>query len=323
MFVEKKPLSWKPFLPPVKGRYTFNKPLGPLTWFRTGGNAEIFFEPSCEQDLIHFFANKPADLPVSFLGNGSNTLVRDGGVPGATIHLGKTFFYYHAAPFRPLKAHSLGVDSPEIDSLEVGAGTLCATLTQICIQRGLGGLEFLCGIPGSVGGVLRMNAGAYGTEISDKLLWASAIHVKGGQKVFSRKELSFRYRSCGIEKGWIFTKACFKVIPTPPHVLEKRVKDLLQARHEAQPVKEKTGGSTFKNPAGHTAWKLIFDARCQGLVEGGASVSTKHCNFLINHGHASSFHIETLGEKVRRKVLKKTGVLLEWEIKRLGVFQKT
>lgn len=290
-------------LPKLKGRYRFGAPLGKTTWFRVGGEAEVLYKPADIEDLSFFLKARPHGLPYTLLGVGSNVLVRDGGIPGVVIRLSKEFHY-----MRPVQG----------DQIDVGAGTLDTTFVQVCAEHGLAGLEFLCGIPGSIGGALRMNAGAYGTEIKDCLVAAHVLDPKGKLHHLTPQDLGYGYRSCALPKDWIFVGARFQARPGDPTTILKTVQDLLTQRETTQPVRERTGGSTFKNPPGHKAWALIDAADCRGLKVGKAQMSPKHCNFMINTGGATATDLETLGETVQKQVLEKQGVALAWEIQRLG-----
>lgn len=293
-------------LPPVRGRYHEHAPLKNMTWFAVGGPAELLFKPKDISDL-GVFLKKASTLPLTILGAGSNVIVRDGGISGITLKLGRGF-------------STLDVYDRHI---EVGAGCLDRTLALTCQAHGLSGLEFLIGIPGSVGGALAMNAGAHGVETADRLLWAEAYAPDGSYHRLLPQDIGFDYRTCRIPNGWIFTKAALRVSPSTPERVEKRLRDILQDRQNAQPTHGKTGGSTFKNPQSRSAWKLIDEAGCRGMTEGGAMISEKHCNFMLNLGHACAQDLETLGENVRKKVLHTSGIDLIWEIKRLGQYVNT
>lgn len=290
-------------LPPVRGTYTENAPLKNLVWFRAGGNAEILFRPADADDLATFLAAKPADLRVSVIGVGSNVIVRDGGIPGVVIRLPAAFG----------KIRSDGI------RLYAGAAALDAAAARASADAGIAGLEFLRGIPGTIGGALRMNAGCYGAEIKDVLVEARAIDAQGNHITLSRADMGFAYRKSSVPQGTIFVEALFEGVPGDPARIHEAMNTLVEQRESTQPVREKTGGSTFQNPPGHKAWQLIDDAGCRGLRHGGAQVSQKHCNFLINTGDATAADIEALGEEVRSRVKAKSGVMLEWEIKRVGV----
>lgn len=291
-------------LPEIRGRYIENAPLSDLTWFRVGGPAEVLFTPADEDDLIVFLKNTPSDLPVRVIGVGSNTLVRDGGVAGVVIRLGRGF----------------GVVSAE-DGYRIRAGSAVpdVKVAKAALDAGVAGLSFYRGIPGTVGGALRMNGGAYGRETCDVLIEAVAIDREGARHVLSNEDMGFSYRHSAVPDGMIFVEALFQGKPGDAEAIAAEMKSITQARESTQPVRSRTGGSTFKNPAGRKAWELIDKAGCRGLKVGGASVSGKHCNFLINEGYATAADLETLGETVRRRVSETSGVRLDWEIKRIGV----
>lgn len=286
----------------VQGALSFNAPLAPYTWFRVGGPADILFLPKDERDLSRFLAAAPPEVPVTVIGVGSNLLVRDGGIAGAVIRLGRDF-------------GSIAVEGPRITA---GAAALDVMVAKAAQKAGLAGLEFLRGIPGTVGGGLRMNAGAYGREFKDCLKAARAVDRAGRMHELSLADMKFVYRSSGAPEDLIFTSAAFEGVPGDPSAIQMRMDEITAARESTQPVKSRTGGSTFKNPPGGKAWALIDAAGCRGLKIGAAQVSEQHCNFLINTGEAKAADIEALGEEVRRRVRETAGVELEWEIKRLG-----
>ena len=289
-------------LPPVRGRLTPNAPVGPMTWFRVGGPAEVLFRPADIEDLAVFLAALPPDIPVTVIGVGSNLLVRDGGIPGVVIRLGRGF-----------------VDIvPSGEQVETGAGALDLNVALTAADAGIAGLEFLSGIPGTVGGGFQTNAGAYGTEFKDALISADAIDRNGQLRTVTPAEIGLSYRHSEIDPSWVFVKARFKGAPADPAEIGKRMTEIRAAREASQPIRARTGGSTFANPPGHQAWKLIDEAGCRGLMRGGAMVSEKHTNFLINTGNATAADIEGLGEEVRRRVRERFGVTLEWEIRRIG-----
>ncbi|MFA7430671.1 MAG: UDP-N-acetylmuramate dehydrogenase [Rhodospirillaceae bacterium] len=290
-------------LPAVRGRLTENHELSKVTWFRVGGPAEVLFKPEDAADLAALLAGKPADVPVTVIGVGSNLLVRDGGVPGVVVRLGRAFA-------------DISVDG---DLLTVGAGALDANVAQAARDAGLGGLEFLCGVPGTIGGALRMNAGAYGREIKDVLVSATAVDGQGTLRTLSPTDMDLTYRHCGLPEDWVFTSALLRGTPDESEQITRRMDNIRAQREDSQPVRARTGGSTFANPEGHKAWALIDAAGCRGLTRGGAQVSEKHCNFLINTGTATAANLEDLGEEVRRRVLETSGVALRWEIRRIGV----
>jgi len=291
-------------LPPVRGSLMMGAPLKDLVWFRAGGPAEILFRPADADDLAAFLAAKPADLLVSVIGVGSNLLVRDGGIPGVVIRLSSAF------------------GKIETDGLRVraGAAALDGAVARAAADAGIAGLEFLRGVPGTIGGALRMNAGCYGSEVKDVFVEATAIDAKGNKIRLSSADMGFEYRKArGAGEDLIFVEAVFEGRKDNPTDIRARMDELSASREAAQPIKSKTGGSTFKNPPGHKAWQLIDEAGCRGLKIGGAQVSEKHTNFLINTGDASAADLEALGEEVRKRVKDKSGITLEWEIKRVGV----
>lgn len=290
-------------LPAVRGRYSEAVPLAPITWFRVGGPAEVMFRPADADDLAAFLRGKPADVPVTVLGVGSNLLVRDGGVPGVVVRLGRGF---------------AGITT-EARTLTAGAGALDTNVARVACDAGLAGLEFLSGIPGTIGGALRMNAGAYGSEIRDVLQSARALDAQGNSHELSCAEMRLAYRRCGLPDDWIFTSTTLRGEAADVAAIARRMDEIRTARESTQPVRSRTGGSTFANPPAAKAWELIERAGCRGLAIGGAQVSTQHCNFLINTGAATGADLERLGEEVRRRVLAATGVTLEWEIRRIGV----
>ncbi|MBS0273843.1 MAG: UDP-N-acetylmuramate dehydrogenase [Proteobacteria bacterium] len=290
-------------LPPVRGTYAENAPLRDLVWFRAGGNAEVLFRPADMDDLATFLAGKHADTRVSVIGVGSNLLVRDGGIPGVVVRLPGTF----------------GKMSVEGTRVRVGAAALDAAVARQAAEAGIGGLEFLRGIPGTVGGALRMNAGCYGREIQDIFVEATAIDGEGNKHLLSPADMNFVYRKAGVPDDFVFVEAVFEGEQGDPAEIKARMNALVEQRESTQPVKSKTGGSTFKNPPGQKSWQLIDEAGCRGLMRGQAQVSEKHCNFLINAGDATAADIEGLGEEVRARVKAKSGIELEWEIKRVGV----
>lgn len=289
-------------LPAVRGRYSENTPLAAITWFRVGGPAQVVFKPSSILDLSLFLKEKPADIPLHVIGVGSNLLVRDGGVKGVVIRLGKGFA-------------NVVVDGTRI---EVGAGVLDRNVALTAQEAGIGGLEFLCSIPGTIGGALRMNAGCYGSEIKDVLEYAVAMDPKGQIHQLTPEQCGFSYRHSGVPENWIFVSACLKGHKSEPAEIGKKMQEMLAQREETQPVHTRTGGSTFANPDGHKAWELIDKAGCRGLKIGGAQVSELHCNFLMNTGDATAKDLETLGETVRQRVKEQSGIDLRWEIQRIG-----
>jgi UDP-N-acetylmuramate dehydrogenase len=289
-------------LPPVRGRLTANAPIGPLTWFRVGGPAEVLFRPADEADLADFLKELPAEIPVTVIGVGSNLLVRDGGIPGVTVRLGR----------------GLAAITAEGEQVRAGAGALDINVALSAAEAGIAGLEFLSGVPGTIGGGLSMNAGAYGGEIKDVLVQADAVDRSGTVHRVPVDELGLSYRRSDAPDDWIFTGALLRGRRGDPAEIALRMAEIKAAREASQPIRARTGGSTFANPPGDQAWRLIDAAGCRGLVRGGAMVSEKHTNFLINTGNASAADIEGLGEEVRRRVHAQFGITLEWEIRRVG-----
>jgi UDP-N-acetylmuramate dehydrogenase len=290
-------------LPEVRGRYSADAPLDKVTWFKAGGPAEVMFRPADANDLKLFLSISPSDVPVTIIGVGSNLLVRDGGVPGVVIRLGREF----------------AVIETDGNFLSVGAGTLDINVAKTAEQAGLGGLEFLSGIPGTIGGGLRMNGGAYGSEFKDVFVSARAVDNYGVVHELVPEDMGFGYRSTVIPEDWLFIDAVLEGHPEATSEISRRMDEIKATREESQPVRTPTGGSTFANPAGAKAWELIDAAGCRGLVCGGAMVSEKHCNFLINTGEATAADLEGLGEEVRRRVFETSGITLEWEIRRIGI----
>ncbi len=299
-------LEWLP--EQLKQRVERNVPLAPITWFRVGGNASYMFRLKTKAELVELLRHMPDNLPRLALGVGSNVLIRDGGVAGAVIRLAGEF----------------GAITVEADHcIRAGAAALDVAVARFAQKNSVGGLEFLRGIPGTIGGALRMNAGAYGHELKDVLIEATAIDRRGNMGTYSVADLKYAYRSCGAAADLIFVEALLRGQPANADDIAARMSEITEARESSQPVRSRTGGSTFKNPdpdlsGGRRAWELIDEAGCRGLRVGDAQVSEHHCNFLINHGQATAQELESLGELVRNKVLEKTSVQLEWEIKRLG-----
>ncbi|MBL0901559.1 MAG: UDP-N-acetylmuramate dehydrogenase [Reyranella sp.] len=289
-------------LPRPRGRLTADAPLGPQTWFRAGGPAEVLFRPADVEDLSTFLAALPADVPVTVLGVGSNLLVRDGGVKGVVVRLMRGFT-------------NVSIEGHEVIA---GAGAPDLNVALTARDHALAGLEFLSGIPGTIGGALRMNAGAYQGDLSQVLVSAEAVDRSGKVHAVGVADMGFSYRHSDAPADWIFTSARLRATPGDQLAIARRIAEIDAARTDTQP-RSRTGGSTFVNPPGHKAWELIDRAGCRGLRIGEAQVSEKHCNFLINRGAATAGDIEALGEEVRRRVLEKTGVQLEWEIRRVGV----
>jgi len=290
-------------LPELRGRLTANAPLADLTWFRVGGPAQVLFQPADEADLAYALAGIPRDLPVTVIGLGSNLIVRDGGVPGVVIRLGK------------------GFSTLELDGCRIraGAGVPDVKVARAAADAGLKGLAFLRGIPGAIGGALRMNGGAYGGETRDALVSCRAVGRDGTLHDLSNADMGFTYRHCAVAEDLIFTEALFEGAPGDPAEIAAEMAHITSSREATQPIKSRTGGSTFKNPDGHKAWQLVDAAGCRGFTLGRAQVSQMHTNFLINLGGATAAEIEALGETVRQRVLDTSGVALEWEIKRIGI----
>ena len=289
-------------LPKVRGRLAAGSALSAVTWFRVGGPADVLFRPADIEDLAQFLKQKPDDVPVTVIGVGSNLLVRDGGIEGVVIRLGRGFTDIRATD----------------TAISAGAGALDLNVALSARDAGIGGLEFLSGIPGTIGGALRMNAGAYESDVSEVFEHADALDAHGELHRLGKAEMGFTYRHSGVPEDWIFVGGTFAGRADDPKAIHARIQDIQSKREESQPVRARTGGSTFVNPTGHKAWKLIDEAGCRGLRKGAAMVSEKHCNFLINTGEASAADIEALGEEVRRRVRDRSGIDLVWEIKRIG-----
>jgi UDP-N-acetylmuramate dehydrogenase len=294
----------KSAMPSLRGRLLANQSLAELTWFRVGGPAQVLFMPEDENDLAYFLAHLPSDIPVTVIGLGSNLIVRDGGVAGVVIRLGRGF---NDTVIEPGARVRTGAAVPDV------------RVAKAAQEAGVAGLAFLRGIPGAIGGALRMNGGAYGGETKDILIEARGVDRAGNLKVFANADMHYSYRHCGAPDDVIFTQALFAGRPGDVAQIAAEMDKITESREATQPIKSRTGGSTFKNPPGHRAWQLIDAAGCRGLVRGDAQVSEMHCNFLINRGNASATDIEALGEEVRRRVKETSGVELEWEIKRIGV----
>jgi UDP-N-acetylmuramate dehydrogenase len=290
-------------MPKVRGRLTADAPLAPLVWFKSGGNAEWLFEPADEEDLTQFMRELDPHVPVMALGLGSNLIVRDGGVPGVVVRLGKTF---------------AKIELIDEVTLRCGGGASGILVSSTARDKAIAGLEFLRGIPGTVGGFVRMNGGAYGLEVKDILVSARLVLRSGEIVEWPLEKLGYTYRHSDVPEGAVVIAATFRGTPGDPVAIGAEMDAIARAREESQPLRSRTGGSTFKNPPGHKAWALVDAAGCRGLTIGDAQVSEKHCNFLLNLGSASSADIEALGEEVRRRVEAKTHIILEWEIQRVG-----
>jgi UDP-N-acetylmuramate dehydrogenase len=289
--------------PELRGRLLVNQSLAELTWFRVGGPAQVLFMPEDEKDLSYLLANLPNDVPVSTIGLGSNLIVRDGGIAGVVVRLGRGF-------------NDVAVEGVRI---RAGAAVPDVKVARTAQEAGIAGLSFLRGIPGSIGGALRMNGGAYGGETKDVLIEARGVDRRGAARVYNNADMGFSYRHCGVADDVIFTQALFQGVPGDATAIAAEMDKITESRESTQPVKSRTGGSTFKNPPGHKAWQLIDAAGCRGLRRGDAQVSEMHTNFLINLGNATAADIEALGETVRERVRQNCGVNLEWEIKRIGI----
>ena len=290
-------------LPPLRGRAQANAPLAPFTWFRAGGPAEVLVRPADADDLAAFLAALPLDLPVHVVGACSNLIIRDGGLPGVTIKLARGF----------------SAIAVEADGVVAGAAALDLTISEHAAAAGLTGLEFFSGIPGTIGGAMAMNAGAYGGESAHVVDWVEIVTRSGEQRRMAAAELAFAYRHARLPHGAVVTRARLRATPGAPAAIAARMNEIRATREATQPIRARTGGSTFRNPPGMKAWEQIDTAGCRGLTRGGAVVSEKHCNFLINTGDATAADIEGLGEEVRRRVFAASGVTLEWEIHRIGV----
>ncbi len=288
----------------LRGRLKAEAALKDLTWFRAGGPAEVLYSPADEADLAYFLRETPSGIPVTVIGLGSNLLVRDGGIEGVVIRLGRGFGE---------------IKIEEGSRLRVGTAVPDVKVARAAADAGISGLSFYRGIPGCVGGALRMNGGAHGRETKEVLVEARAVDRKGNVHVLPLAELHYAYRHCGAPEDFIFTEALFHGEPGEPAAILAEMEDIAAYREQVQPIKSRTGGSTFKNPPGHKAWQLIDAAGCRGLAVGDARVSEMHCNFLINEGNATGADLEELGETVCARVKESSGVELEWEIKRLGV----
>ena len=291
-----------PVLPPTAGRLNEHAPLAPVTWFRVGGPAEALLRPADADDLAAFLRALPHEVPVTVLGAASNVIVRDGGIPGVVVRLARGF----------------GEVTTERDGVVAGAAALDATVAEHAAAAGLSGLEWLSGIPGSIGGAVGMNAGAYGGDVAAALDWAEFVTRSGEFVRLPAAALAFAYRHASLPPGALCVRARFRARPGDPAVIAAQMADIRRSREDTQPVRARTGGSTFRNPPGARAWELIDAAGCRGLQRGGAQVSEKHCNFLLNTGGATAADLEGLGEEVRRRVHAASGITLHWEIKRIG-----
>jgi UDP-N-acetylmuramate dehydrogenase len=302
--------------PNLLSRVRQNYDLSKTNWLRVGGNAQYLFRPENTQDLSDFLRQLPAEIPVTVLGVGSNVIVRDGGVDGVVVKLGRGFAEYrvldNATPTLTLPLEGRG------EFLEAGAATLDINASLFAAENAIAGLEFLSGIPGTIGGAVRMNGGAYGRDISQVLVEAEIVKRNGNIRRLSNAEIGFVYRNSNLPGGAIVTSVILRGEPGDSDEIATKIEEISRKREETQPIRTRTGGSTFKNPPGHKAWELIDQAGCRGLTRGDAQISTMHCNFLINNGNASAADLEGLGEEVIKRVFEKTGIMLEWEIKRIG-----
>ena len=301
-------------LPLVRGRYTANAALGEVGWFRAGGNAEVLYKPADKEDLAAFLAQCPEDIPITVLGVLSNTIIRDGGVKGVVIRMGREF---------------AGINTIDDVTMSVGSAAIDVNIAKAAAEAGIAGLEFLSGVPGTIGGALRMNAGAYGTETKDVLVEAEMLNRQGQVVRLPAMAMGMGYRHSNVPEDYIFTGAVFRGVRGEREKIEAHINEIKTKRGETQPIKARTGGSTFANPKpaelaaagqreGTKAWQLIDKVGGRGLTIGGAQMSELHCNFMINNGTATAGDLENLGEEIRRRVEEKTGVLLRWEIKRIG-----
>ncbi|WP_428486637.1 UDP-N-acetylmuramate dehydrogenase [Rhodopila sp.] len=290
-------------LPKLRGRSQADAPLAPFTWFRAGGPADVLIRPADTNDLAAFLGALPHDVPVHVIGACSNLIVRDGGLPGVTIRLARGF-------------STIAQDG---DGMIAGAAALDVTVSEHAAASGLTGLEFLSGIPGSIGGAVAMNAGAYGGDMAAVLDWVEIVTRTGDQRRLAAARLALAYRHATMPAGAVVTRVRLRGMPGASGLIGARMADIKAAREASQPIRSRTGGSTFRNPDGMKAWELIETAGCRGLTRGGAMVSEKHCNFLINTGNATAADIEGLGEEVRRRVFAATGIRLDWEIRRVGI----
>ena len=292
-------------MPELRGRLLANQSLAELTWFRVGGPAQVFYIPEDENDLAYFLRNLPTEIPVYVIGAGSNLIVRDGGVPGVIIRLGRGFNEVKIQDGQRIRA---------------GAAMLDVKVAREAQKAGIAGLAFYSGIPGSIGGALRMNGGAYGGETKDVLIEARGVDRTGKLKIYTNAEMEFSYRHCGVSEDVVFTSALFRGRAGVPAAIATEMAEIKSKREESQP-RNRTGGSTFKNPPGKSAWKLVDEAGCRGLTIGSAQVSPLHSNFLVSSDSARAADIEMLGETVRERVKAHSGIELEWEIKRIGINQ--
>ncbi|WP_108396554.1 UDP-N-acetylmuramate dehydrogenase [Devosia submarina] len=298
--------QFQPWIGEVRGRLIPNQPLSEVTWFRVGGPAQLFFTPADEEDLAFFLRHLPADIRVTVIGLGSNLLIRDGGIDGVVIRLGgRAFGQIEILPHHKIR---VGTSLPDVKVANAAA------------EAGIDGLTFYRGIPGGIGGALYMNAGCYGTETRDRMVELRAVTRRGEIITLTNADMGYLYRKSNGPRGAVFTSAVYQGFPGDPADILERMREITEKREASQPTKAKTGGSTFKNPEGHSSWKLIDAAGCRGLVVGGAQMSELHANFLLNIDNATAHDIETLGETVRNRVRAHSGIELQWEIRRMGHF---
>jgi UDP-N-acetylmuramate dehydrogenase len=300
-------MAWTDTLPTVRGKLLLNEPLGPYTWFRVGGAVDALFIPADADDLADFLKALPESVPVTIIGVGSNLIVRDGGVEGVVIRLAGRAF---------------AAITTDGDTVTTGAGALDSMVAKASAKAGIAGLEFYAGIPGTIGGALTMNAGCYGAETKDVLISAWGLTRQGQRVELTLADFGYTYRHSNAPADIIWMEATYRGVADAPQAVTARIHEITSRRETTQPIREKTGGSTFKNPEGHSSWKLVDEAGWRGKLRaetgGGAKFSELHANFMINPGEATAADIEALGEAVRADVLKKTGVQLDWEIKRIG-----
>ncbi|PCI05500.1 MAG: UDP-N-acetylenolpyruvoylglucosamine reductase [Hyphomicrobiales bacterium] len=296
-----------PLMEGLRGRLIADSPMSKITWFQVGGPVDVLFQPADEVDLALFLKNLPAEIPITIIGVGSNLLVRDGGIEGVVIRLSAKGFGF--------------VEAEGSTTLRVGAAVQDKRLAAKALELGIGGFEFYHGIPGGIGGALRMNAGANGAETTNRVKEVTALDRQGNKHTLSHADMGYSYRHSEADKGLIFTSCLMEGEPQDKADIQKAMDVVQHHRETAQPIREKTGGSTFKNPEGHSSWKLVDEAGLRGFKIGGAQMSEMHCNFMINTGNASAYDLEQLGESVRAKVMENSGISLQWEIKRIGRFE--
>ena len=296
----------QPSLEGIRGRIHPNVDMSKVTWFRAGGLAEVFYQPADEADLAAFLQKLPRDIPITIVGIGSNLLIRDGGIAGVTIRL---------------SAKGFG-ETQQVSQTRIfaGAATTDKRLASVALEAGISGFHFYCGIPGGLGGALKMNGGANGGETAQHVVEVYALDREGKRHILNRSDMHYSYRQSKVDDGMIFVGALLEGQKGNKEHIKKAMDEAIRHREEVQPIREKTGGSTFRNPEGTSAWKVIDEAGCRGLTIGGAEMSTMHCNFMINTGNATAYDLELLGETVRKRVFEKTGINLHWEIKRIGQF---